>query len=577
MPRTKILNYERGRRQKSQRALRKTLRRQCPPPRRSARSSDKASDTHPPGPQGFAQAGNNGTNASETWPEPKALETFLHPVLPMTPEMIPDPVRDHICDIAYRMQCPLDFPAVSFVVMTGSVIGNSCRVRPKQYDNWEVVPNLWGALIGPPGSYKSPAMKEAFRTLSRLELDAGQTSEKQSAQYEADVRKFNVTQKALERAWEAALKKTYEKPDDHNLKDKAANLERQLAELTEPQKPPHRQFSINDTTPEALQDLVADNPRGILYFNDEIVSIWDAWRIPGREAMKGLLLTAYNGNEPLKLARIRRGRKIIPDVCVSLFGGIQPDRLVQFLRDNKDNNIKDDGCIHRFQAMCFPDPINLENYKPVDQWPNTDAKNHAFELIQKIASMNYWDYGADRDDYSHFPFFKFAQDARDTYQAWDVAQRKKITDKNNNPLFARHVAKSDKLLNSLSGIFHLLELAHTNKPGKISLQNLKLGIAWTEYFETHARRTYGLIYRDDLSAAVVLAGKLKEGHLKDGFTARDVQRKAWTGLAGRDAKILITSALARLSELHWLRESVSPQPRGGWNIVSYSINATILH
>ena len=51
-----------------------------PPPRRSARSSDKANNTSPPKTEGFAQAGNNGSDQTNQWPEPQPLEDFLFPV-----------------------------------------------------------------------------------------------------------------------------------------------------------------------------------------------------------------------------------------------------------------------------------------------------------------------------------------------------------------------------------------------------------------------------------------------------------------------------------------------------------------
>jgi len=54
------------------------------------------------------------------------------------------------------MQCPIDFVAVAAVTMLGSVIGTGCAIRPKQKDDWVVVPNIWGAVVGRPGGRKSP-------------------------------------------------------------------------------------------------------------------------------------------------------------------------------------------------------------------------------------------------------------------------------------------------------------------------------------------------------------------------------------------------------------------------------------
>ena len=79
--------------------------------------------------------------------------------------MIPEPFRVCLGDIAYRMQCPLDFVATGAIVMTGSLIGAGCGIKPKRYDDWLVIPNLWGGFIARPGMLKTPAMAEAFKPL----------------------------------------------------------------------------------------------------------------------------------------------------------------------------------------------------------------------------------------------------------------------------------------------------------------------------------------------------------------------------------------------------------------------------
>ena len=58
-------------------------------------------------------------------------------------------------------------------------IGNSSRrrthavgIRPKRKDDWLVVPNLWGGVIGPPSKKKTPALSEMLKALHRLEKSA---------------------------------------------------------------------------------------------------------------------------------------------------------------------------------------------------------------------------------------------------------------------------------------------------------------------------------------------------------------------------------------------------------------------
>ena len=51
----------------------------------------------------------------------------------------------------------IDLSVGSVAALCGiaAVIGNRVRIRPKKNDDWEVVPNLWGANIGPPSAMKT--------------------------------------------------------------------------------------------------------------------------------------------------------------------------------------------------------------------------------------------------------------------------------------------------------------------------------------------------------------------------------------------------------------------------------------
>ncbi len=81
------------------------------------------------------------------WGELKPIGTSLLPVEPFNPLQLPMPFMDYIYDVSERQQAPLDFIAVSALCGLAAVIGNGVRVAPKQYDDWTIVPNLWGGLL----------------------------------------------------------------------------------------------------------------------------------------------------------------------------------------------------------------------------------------------------------------------------------------------------------------------------------------------------------------------------------------------------------------------------------------------
>ena len=76
------------------------------------------------------------------------------------------------------------------------------------------------------------------------------------------------------------------------------------------------------------------------------------------------------------------------------------------------------------------------------------------------------------------------------------------------------------------------------------------GLAFAEYLETHARRAYGAGMMNEAATAKLILSRIRKGDLSGGFTARDIQRKQWSGLSENDA---IKTGLDLLVDLDWIR------------------------
>ena len=142
----------------------------------------------------------------------------------MTPDMLPKSIRPWVADVAHRMQCPLDYIGVGSICVFSLVIGAGCAICPKQKDDWTVVPNLWGSLIGRPGDMKTPAMNAVFKMLYRLEAEAGKVFKEEMKRYEAAKAKHDAKVAAIKSKMQTALKKT-------DGKSEADELEQELADL----------------------------------------------------------------------------------------------------------------------------------------------------------------------------------------------------------------------------------------------------------------------------------------------------------------------------------------------------------
>ena len=235
------------------------------------------------------------------WEKPQEITAELLPVKELTPELIPEPLRDWLADIAHRMQVPLDFSASACVVMLSSIIGTRLSIRPKKNDTWQVIPNLWGALIQRPSQLKTPPVQEIFRVLDKLEAESFKQNEKDEKVYQNENRKFEMKQKI----YEDNLRKAFKSGEDFEIN--SAENELKNLEAEPPEKPQIRRYQTQDATPEKLQDLLSENQQGILVFRDELNGFLMSLEKDGHETARAFYLEGWNGGGSFTLDRIGRG------------------------------------------------------------------------------------------------------------------------------------------------------------------------------------------------------------------------------------------------------------------------------
>src|SRR5262245_5691204 len=133
----------------------------------------------------------------------RVITTDLLPVPPLDTSLIPAPFRGWLTDIAGRGCFPLEYPTAAALVGLSSLVGRKLGIRPKRHDDWLVVPNLWGAVVGPPSMEKSPPVEEALRPLHRLVKEARDAHEAANTAFAAE----KLVEKARADAAKDALKK----------------------------------------------------------------------------------------------------------------------------------------------------------------------------------------------------------------------------------------------------------------------------------------------------------------------------------------------------------------------------------
>ena len=503
--------------------------------------------------------------ASTGWPPPKPIQAALHPVPAFDADvLLPEALRGWVMDEADRMPCPPDFIAAGALVALGAIIGARCAIKPKSLDSWLIVPNLWGGIVGLPSAKKSPAIGAALKPLDRLIARAMEAHQADLEAFDADNTVFEAKRDAIESRIKAAAKAKDGKGENLDSIAKELQGHRQQA----PAAPTLRRYKSNDTTIEKLGELLRENPAGLLVLRDELVGLIASWDREGREGERAFYLEAWNGNASFDTDRIGRGSIFVPNLCVSIFGGIQPDKLTGYL-EQAAHALANDGMLQRFQLLVFPDHRAWEWRNRV---PAKEARDRAFAVFDTLADFNPVAWGAAPiDDFAKFPHFLFDEAAQEIFIEWSGELHGSKMTAEDHPIIQQHLAKFDKLFPALALILHLVDCAATGRRGLVTAKSALRAAAWCEYLEAHARRCYGLLTDDGLRAAQALADKLRQGKLADGFTARDVRRNQWRSLTTDEA---VQAALDWLEDEGWLRaeEVGGTGPGTGRRTYRYVIN-----
>jgi hypothetical protein len=506
------------------------------------------------------------------WQEPNEIETKTPPVQALPPELIPEPLRPWLADVSHRMQTPADFSTVSALVIIGSIIGAGCAIRPKRLDDWEVIPNVWGACIGRPSVVlKSPSMKEPMQLLERLQAEYGERFELEKAAAEFD---GLATKAMLDDVKSQLSSKAKGKGKDRAVNpDDLQKLKADYLELTQNATPEstRRLFKTNETSIQSMTVLQNQNPRGVLVFRDELTGLLVKWDREDGADERAYFLEGWNGNGSYTDCKIGRGITDAKQICISLLGGIQPDKLKRYLYQAMQGN--NDGLMQRLQLGVWPD--EPEHWQLVDTIPNKVDKQRAFNILQALAEMDFIQYGAKQGEYDDRSYFRFDDAGQAVFNDWLTELQTIKLQREENPLMVEHFGKFRSLMPSLSLIFHCIDIADGKANGSISVAAARLAVEWCKYLESHARRIYAMAESPEHVAAVRLADKIKAKALPSPFTCKAVYDKGWHGLKDRHE---VEAACNVLIDENWLMMERKPVTgnRGRPPLPEYHINPVFL-
>ena len=473
------------------------------------------------------------------WPDPTPLPEGLPPVRELDPAAIPEPLRGWIMDVSERMQVPPDFAAATTIVAAGAVIGRRVGILPKERDDWLAIPNLWGGIVSRSGLLKTPAIEEAMRPLNKLEALAIEKHQKEMEAYVVDV---EIAQ-GKRAAWKEEIKTAAKAKNEDELNDLRGTPP------VQPERPTARRHKTADPTVEKLGELLRENTNGLLVYRDELTGWLRSLDKQGREGDRAFYLEAWNGTGSYTVDRIGRGTLHIPALCVSVFGGIQPGPISDYVYHATQGGIGDDGLLQRFQVLVWPDPPS--RWKNIDRWPNSAAKERVYLIFERLDQLSPETFGASEAD---IPALHFSPEAQEFFNQWRAELEVRLMSGELPPALESHLGKYRSLMPSLALIFYLVGAVEHGQHGPVDAEAALQAAVWCEYLESHARRLYSCIANPLMDSARELLKHIRRKELQDGFTARDVYRNCWTRLATPDQA---NQALKVLADFSWIREQTT--------------------
>lgn len=436
-------------------------------------------------------------------------------------DALPDCLRALVEDVSARQQCPPDFVAVVGLVALAGALGNRATICPKQLDShWEVVPNLWGAIIGRPSAMKSPAMGEAIAPLHAM-------GDELRKQHKQDMIEHSVDSELIDIELKNAKEKAKKSVKD-NDREKAKSALREFAKKLEP--PCRGRIIVNDPTVPKLGELMNENQKGLVLVRDELIGWLTSLQGEEKQGDRAFYVEAYNGNGRYTFDRIIRGTIDIESMTLSIIGGIQPSKIAPFIRGAVSGK-EDDGLIQRMQLTVWPDDVGTWTWN--DQAPN----KHAVAGFE--ASCN------DLSERIHpgVPYH-FAVDAQSLFVEWMKDIQNRARSGNVHPVMESHLLKMPKTVASLALIFELVG-DDGNTVGK---KSTAMALDFAEYLESHAKRLYSAATNAAVTGARLILNRRNK--LESPFTFRELHRKGWTGLSEHDD---VEDALDMLLEYNHIR------------------------
>lgn len=458
-----------------------------------------------------------GTVGNVNWPEPADLWATPSPA-PLPVGLLPPVIEKYALGQSRQMGADAGGLAMSALAVCCAAISDRYQVQVKRHDpDWRESARIWVALIGTPSTRKTPIVNDATRPLAQIDSAL-------FGKFCADHRAYLADQK--------------------------------LPPTTRQGVAPAKQHRVRltDTTTEAAQIVLADSPDGVMVVHDELSGWFGAMEKAGSRgtmADRAFWLMSYNGGQH-PVNRITRAVLLIPNLSVTMLGGIQPDLICTIARGTQD-----DGLLQRFIPIPLTEATEGHDeprIKEVDAYRDIVGVLHNRKGIFATALV----------------FDDAAQAIRRDLEC-EHLQLVKVAAV--HPKLGAHFGKYDGLFARLCVLWHLIESGNAEKVSGTITGPTAERVA--QFMRAYLRRNAVAFYvgtlglsdeHDDLVTVAVAILKHRPKHVN----LRFIQRASRTlkGVTAEDGRLLCE----RLESLGWVVQSV---PASGTRTPAWGVNPRV--
>lgn len=390
------------------------------------------------------------TEVCDEWPEP--FLDSLPEAAPFPLEVLPGSLQELCGTCAESWSCPVDLLAGPVPFLAGGTIGRSVNLRVN--NTFHVPSHLYGAIVAPPGTKKSPALELMSQPLREIDRE---------------------------------LQEEYQQA---------------MADVLADEPPPcQRHLVLDDFTQEVVGLIHSENPRGLVVIKDELLA-WvkslNAYR-GGRGADEQFWLSVNSGmtikvNRKSTQKGGTRESRSIARPSISIIGGLTPANLGAVRASDRD-----DGWADRL-LFCYPELQQADI-----EWRSADIPDDLLgdwrEAIRYL-----WDRQAIVHAGQILPqLIRLAPDALDVYRAWFRDHRQQANELDFPSELRGPWAKMEGYTLRFGLILSQLRQAYTGiagPPTDVEAVDMQHADRLASYFKEHGRRALHALHRRDVPPAI---------------------------------------------------------------------------